>query len=74
MTKSGNSSANQDGIYISLDARNLEISSQNRQNQIDLLKSEWLFLSAPPVSESFGLEYLENLPVGISGKGKRTEN
>jgi hypothetical protein len=70
----GNSSANQDGIYISLDARPLEISSQNRQNQIDLLKNEWLFLSAPPVSESFGLEYLENLPAGVSGKGKRTEN
>lgn len=70
----GNSSANQDGIYISLDARNLDISSQNRQNQIDLLKNDWLFLSAPPVSESFGLEYLENLPAGISGKGKRTEN
>lgn len=69
----GNTSANQDGIYISLDARSLESSSQNRQNQGDLLKNEWLFLSAPPVSESFNLEYLENLPAGISGKGKRTK-
>lgn len=68
----GNTSANQDGIYISLDARSLESSSQNRQNQGDLLKNEWLFLSAPPVSESFNLEYFENLPAGISGKGKRT--
>jgi hypothetical protein len=51
----------------------LESSSQNRQNQGDLLKNEWLFLSAPPVSESFNLEYLENLPAGISGKGKRTK-
>jgi hypothetical protein len=69
----GNSSSNQDGIYISLDARNLQISSQNRQNQIDLLKNEWLFLSAPPISESFGLEYVENLPGGLSGKGQRTK-
>jgi predicted phosphodiesterase len=70
----GNSSSNQDGIYISLDARTLDLSSQNRQNQGDLLKNEWLFISAPPVSESFHLEYLENLPSGVTGKGKQTKD
>jgi len=70
----GTSAMNQDAIMLAIDPRPLAMSSQNRQNQADLLKDDWMFLTASPEAPTFGAAFAENLPDGVRCVGSRDKD
>lgn len=69
----GNSPTNQDGAFVVLDARPMEVSAFNRRDDLGgVARGEWLFMGANPTDDTFGLSYKELMPAGVTAQGKKT--
>ena len=64
----------QDGLIISIDPRPISESAYNPRNQEDVMKGKWTALIGQPTEDSFGPDFVELLPEGVKGKGKRTKS
>jgi hypothetical protein len=62
----------QDATMVVFDARSITLSSFNQKQGEGVFRGEWLYLLASPTSEEFDLGFKDKLPVGVSGKGRKT--
>ncbi len=69
----GNSAFEQDGVFFDFDARPISRSAYNLRTRQALMRKQYIFLAAAPVSQKFDLSFPEMLPKGVLGKGKLTD-
>ena len=62
---------NQDGAFVVFDARPLSTSAFNLRNP-DKMAVEWLFMIASPTANEFELGFKNQMPKGITAKGRKT--